>query len=242
LSPEIANRLERLKDDRVSGAVALALEALDLALAAPEARAELGAAFRRMHPAIVAVANVGRLLARSPAEAELLAVRVSLATGNQRIAAHAAAVLPSRARILTLSDSSTVEAVLRGVSPWRVWVLESLPGGEGHVLAARLTAEVLPDAAMGRIVPEIDYALAGIDAFDRAGAILHKVGTLPLALCCARFGKPFYAAGHSFKLAPTDTASLLEAAGEAGLRFDRTPPDLITAILTEQGRWQPADT
>ena len=216
--------------------MALALEALDLALAAPDARAELAQAFLRIHPAIVAVANVGRLLARSPAASELLALRQSLATGNQRIAAHAAALLPPRARILTLSDSSTVEAVLHAAAPWRVWVLESLPGGEGHVLAARLSAEVIPDAAMGRVVPEVDCALAGIDAFDQAGAILHKVGTLPLALCCARFGKPFYAAGHSFKLAPTDTATLLEAAGEAGLRFDRTPPDLITAILTEQGR------
>ena len=216
--------------------MALALEALDLALAAPDARAELAQAFLRIHPAIVAVANVGRLLARSPAASELLALRQSLATGNQRIAAHAAALLPPRARILTLSDSSTVEAVLRAAAPWRVWVLESLPGGEGHVLAARLSAEVIPDAAMGRVVPEVDCALAGIDAFDQAGAILHKVGTLPLALCCARFGKPFYAVGHSFKLAPTDTASVLEAAGEAGLRFDRTPPDLITAILTEQGR------
>ena len=216
--------------------MALALEALDLALAAPDARAELGAAFLRMHPAIVAVANVGRLIEHSPAESELLALRQSLAGGNERIAAHAAAILPRGARILTLSDSSTVEAVLRAVAPWRVWVLESLPGGEGHVLAARFSAEVIPDAAMGRVVPEVDCALAGIDAFDQAGAILHKIGTLPLALCCARFGKPFYAAGHSFKLAPTDTASLLEAAGEAGLRFDRTPPDLITALFTEAGR------
>jgi hypothetical protein len=89
LSPEIARRLERLRDDRVSGAMALAREALDLALAEPDARAELGAAFLGMHPAIVAVANVGWLLARFPAEDELLALRESLTTGNQRIAAHA---------------------------------------------------------------------------------------------------------------------------------------------------------
>ena len=91
---------------------------------------------------------------------------------------------------------------------------------------------MVPDAAMGRIVPSVDCALVGIDAFDRSGAILHKVGTLPLALCCAHFHKPFYAAGHSFKLSPTPTAEMLASAGP---RFDRTPPELITALVTEKG-------
>jgi translation initiation factor 2B subunit (eIF-2B alpha/beta/delta family) len=125
--------------------------------------------------------------------------------------------------------------VLGAVSPAHVRVLESLPGGEGRVLAAQIAAEVLPDAAMGRRVPDIEGAPVGIDAYDHAGAILHKIGTLPLALCCAHFGKAFYAVGHSFKLAPVDTATLIAAAGEAGAHFDRTPPELITALITEQG-------
>jgi translation initiation factor eIF-2B subunit delta len=236
LTPGISERVERLRLDRASGALGLALEALDIALAAPSDWAELAREYQEMHPAIVTVSNVARVLDRDPSPAELVELRRSLAEGNPRIARHAAAVLPPHPRILTLSHSSTVAAVLEAVSPARVQVLESLPGGEGRTLAAQIGAEVIPDAAMGRIVPDIDCALAGIDAYDHAGAILHKIGTLPLALCCAHFGRPLYAVGHSFKLAPVDTAALLAAAGEAGAHFDRTPPDLITALITEQGR------
>jgi translation initiation factor eIF-2B subunit delta len=235
VAPDISERLERLRNDRVSGAAALALQALDLALAAPEDHAELARQLQRMHPAIATVANVGRLLEGGASTEELRVLRRSLAEGNQRIAAHAVRILPAGACVLTLSDSSTVEAVFRALAPRRVVVLESQPGGEGRRFAARWNAEVIPDAAMGRRVSEIDYVIAGVDAFDAAGAVVHKIGTLPLALCCAYFHKPFYAAGHSFKLSPVETADLLKSAGAAGAHFDRTPSELITAILTERG-------
>jgi translation initiation factor 2B subunit (eIF-2B alpha/beta/delta family) len=187
-----------------------------------------------MHMAIVTVGNVGRLLGASPPP-DLVALRRSLAEGNPRIARYVASLLPPGARLVTISHSSTVEAALLAAKPVQVYALESLPGGEGHALAAKLDAAVVPDAAMARIVPLVDCALVGVDAFDHAGAILHKVGTLPLALCCAHFHKPFYAAGHSFKLAPVDTATLLADAGPTGANFDRTPAELITALITEQG-------
>jgi translation initiation factor 2B subunit (eIF-2B alpha/beta/delta family) len=238
VTPEIAGRVEQLRGDTVSGAVQLAVTAIDIALAAPDQWRELAREYQAMHPAIAAVANVGRLLASETSPAELARIRASLLEGNRRIAEHLASFLPAGARVITISQSSTVEAALLACSPARVYALESLPGGEGRALAARTGAAVIPDAAMGRAVPSVDCALVGIDAFDRPGAILHKVGTLPLALCCAYFRKPFYAAGHSFKLAPVDAGELLARAGEAGSKFDHTPPDLITAIVTEQGRWR----
>ncbi|MBI3695611.1 MAG: hypothetical protein HY238_12330 [Acidobacteria bacterium] len=227
MTPAIAQRVENLRNNTVSGALDLTLEAIDIALAAPDHWPDLACEFQSMHPAIVTVANVGRLLT-SPSP-DLAGLRRSLTEGNRCIAAHLDPLVPPGSTVITLSHSSTVEAALPGR---RVYVLESLPGGEGRTLAARLGAELVPDAAMGRIVPSVDCALVGIDAFDRSGAILHKVGTLPLALCCAHFHKPFYAAGHSFKLSPTPTAEMLAAAGP---RFDRTPPDLITGLITEQG-------
>lgn len=234
MTSRIARRVDRLRANTVSGALDLAVEAIDIALAAPQARGELAREFQAMHPAIVTVANVGRLLAKGAAEAELAALRRSLVEGNRLIASHVARLVPPTARVITLSHSSTVEAALSG-RPGRVCVLESLPGGEGRTLAEKLGAALVADAAMGQVVPSIDCALVGIDAYDRSGAILHKVGTLPLALCCAHFGKPFYAAGHSFKLSPTDTARLPESAVGAGSLFDRTPPELIAAIVTERG-------
>ena len=235
MTPEIAHRVKQLRDDTTSGALDLAIAAIDVALAAALADwPQLARQFQSMHPAIVTVANVGRLLESK--SADLPALRRSLTEGNSLIAAHIAPLLPPGIRVITLSHSSTVEAALKSASAAHVYVLESLPGGEGRQLAAKLEATVIPDAAMGRILPTVDCALVGIDAFDRSGAIVHKVGTLPLALCCAHFRKPFYAAGHTFKLSPTDTASLLESAGPAAANFDRTPSHLITAIITEQGK------
>ncbi|HYM11250.1 MAG TPA: hypothetical protein VEU62_10980, partial [Bryobacterales bacterium] len=212
MTPEIARRVEQLRSNTISGAVELALIAIDIALDAPDEWPELARALQGMHGAIVTVANVGRLL-EAATPPDLVALRRSLADGNRLIAGHVVSLLPRGARVVTISHSSTVEAALLAAQPSQIYALESLLGGEGRTLAAKIGATVVPDAAMGRIVPSADCALVGIDAFDRAGAILHKVGTLPLALCCAHFRKAFYAAGHSFKLAPVDTAALLENAG-----------------------------
>jgi translation initiation factor 2B subunit (eIF-2B alpha/beta/delta family) len=234
VNADILRRLERLRTDTVSGATNLAVSAIDIALDAPEDWPQLAREFRSMHPAIVTVANVGRLLeSQNP---DLPGLRRSLLEGNQRIAPRLAALLPPGARILTISRSSTVEAALAGRGS-SVLVLESLPGGEGRLLAESLNAKLIPDAFMGQAAARVDCALVGIDAFDADGAILHKTGTLPLALCCAHFGKPFYAAGHSFKLAPGRTADLLASRDEFTL-FDRIPPELITRIITERGNFE----
>lgn len=238
MNADILRRLERLRADTASGATSLAVAAIDIALDAPQDWPQLAREFRSMHPAIVTVANVGRLLeSKNP---DLPGLRRSLLDGNQRIAARLAPLLPPGARIITISRSSTVEAALAGRGS-SVWVLESLPGGEGRLLAESLNAKLIPDALMGQAAPLVDCALVGIDAFDGEGAILHKTGTLPLALCCAHFGKPFYAAGHSFKLSPARTDDLLPARGEFTL-FDRIPPELITRIITERGNFERGNT
>ncbi len=238
MNADILRRLERLRADTASGATSLAVAAIDIALDAPQDWPQLAHEFRSMHPAIVTVANVGRLLeSKNP---DLPGLRRSLLDGNQRIAARLAPLLPPGARIITISRSSTVEAALAGRGS-SVWVLESLPGGEGRLLAESLNAKLIPDALMGQAAPLVDCALVGIDAFDGEGAILHKTGTLPLALCCAHFGKPFYAAGHSFKLSPARTDDLLPARGEFTL-FDRIPPELITRIITERGNFERGNT
>jgi translation initiation factor 2B subunit (eIF-2B alpha/beta/delta family) len=148
-----------------------------------------------------------------------------------------------------LSNSTTVRDVLLALGVRSVYVLESQPGGEGKQLAEALRdglkagsrlasrqdlVHLVPDSAVGNIVPRVDCALVGVDTILRDGAILHKVGTLPLALCCQRFGKPFYAAGHSFKFTERESKGLPEPdeALESQL-FDCTPADLITKIITE---------
>lgn len=226
-------RLEALRNDRVCGAQSLALEALAIADDwAHEGRDwdELTDALGRMHPAIAMIGNTAeRLAAGGPKE--VAKSRESIEAGPERIAEKVAAELPAGPTVVTLSDSATVLACLGRLRPTQVRVLESLPGGEGRRFAERLgSAEVFADADLYRAVRGADFALVGADGFDDSGRLVHKVGTLPLALMCRHLRVAFYAAGHSLKRIP----------GEAPEEppdpwFDSTPGSLITALFTEEG-------
>ncbi len=205
-----------------------------------------------MHPAIAAVANVGRLIQRETRETDdppgrLARLERSLREGNRLIAEKVRSLIAPTASVITISNSSTVREALITAGVRRVYVLESLPGGEGRSMAEALQAKLsdspgaekrvrlIPDAAMANVVPLVDCALVGVDSFDRRGSILHKVGTLPLALCCRHFGKPFHAAGHSFKLVEGELGAAPE--GDALPEeswFDLTPAEMITRLITEE--------
>ncbi len=247
----LEDRVAKLRENRVSGAVDLALEALDLAndwLADGRPAADLARQLGQMHPAIATVANVGRLLEEPAGDlpARLAETRSSLVEGNQRIARNLQRLIPAGSRIITLSNSSTVREALFALAPAAVYVMRSLPGGEGETQAREIQngfreraptppVEVIPDGSVGNIVLLIDCALVGIDTFDHGGAILHKVGTVPLALCCRRFGKPFYASGHSLKLSRRELHGIPDPSLSPGEQlFDCTTADLITAIVTEE--------
>jgi len=200
-----------------------------------------------MHPAIATLANVARLLEAPSAglASRLTESRASLREGNRGIARNLQQLIPAGSRIITLSNSSTVREALFVLAPAAVYVTQSLPGGEGEAQARELRmglrgrnaaadVEVVPDSTLANVVPLVDCALVGIDSYDRGGAILHKVGTLPLALCCRQFGKRFYAAGHSLKLSEREVHGRPDPGLSPGEQlFDCTPRDLITAIVTE---------
>lgn len=245
----LTQRVEHLRCNHTSGALDLALEAIDLARAWMEVGMDLhvlAAQFQRMHPAIAAVRNVGRLLLEDPPTAwrRLEDLAQSLREGNQRIAAHLKALIAPAATIITLSNSSTVRHALFSLRAANVFVMESIPGMEGrsmaHAVAKQLKdvggrVQLIPDSVIGNVVPQVDCALVGIDTFDISGAIYHKVGTLPLALCCRQFDKPLYAAGHSLKCVDGPLGAVPESDKPLSAQiFDLTPPQLITRIITEE--------
>ncbi len=107
----------------------------------------------------------------------------------------------------------------------------------------------------------VDVAIIGADRITANGDTANKVGSVALALACARAGVPFVVA------APSSTVDLSTARGDdimieerasdevvafngrrtapEGVRgfnpaFDVTPHDLITAIVTERGVVEPA--
>ena len=141
---------------------------------------------------------------------------------------------------------------------------ESRPYGEGRVLATALVELGVPytlvtDSAMARTLPRADLALVGVDTFLATGAVVNKMGTLPLALACRYHGKPLYAAGSSFKFSTAsqrgeavvlktrpDDAGIAppELAGDPRLMvenlfFETIPGRFFEGIVTEYGLQPP---
>lgn len=132
-----------------------------------------------------------------------------------------------------------------------------------ELMADGIPHVIQPDAAAsGTIIGgHVDVAVIGADRIAANGDTANKVGSVALALACARAGVPFVVAApfSTVDLAtPTGDAIVIEQrpAGEvlacggvrvapAGARahnpaFDVTPHDLIAAIVTERGVVEPA--
>ena len=244
-------QVEHLRCNHTSGALDLALEAIDLAGAWMEAGMDLhilAAQLQRMHPAIATVRNVGRLLLQDPRTAwrddsETWSNRYE--GENQRIAAHLKALIAPAATIITLSNSSTVRHALISLRAANVFVMESLPGMEGRSMAQAVEkqlkdvgvrVQLIPDACDRQRRSRRWIALSSVSTrLTSRGAIYHKVGTLPLALCCRQFDKPLYAAGHSLKCFDGPLGAVPESDKPLAAQiFDLTPPQLITRIITEE--------
>ena len=143
----------------------------------------------------------------------------------------------------------------------RLWVDETRPLLQGARLTAYEAARagmpytLLADNAAGSLFTagEVDAVLVGADRIAADGSTANKVGTYPLAVLAHHHGVPFVV------VAPTTTVDLATPDGAAieveqrpaaevtdlapspvgtqayNPAFDVTPPELITAIVTENG-------
>lgn len=160
----------------------------------------------------------------------------------RQMAAHAASLLPSRARVLTHCNTgglatggygTALGAVRRGWEEGlveRVWVSETRPLLQG----ARLTAwelerlqvpfSVIADAAAGALMAagEVDCVLTGADRIAANGDTANKIGTYALAVLAAHHGIPFYV------VAPSSTIDPSAASGEA-IPIEERPPQEVSA-------------
>ena len=170
----------------------------------------------------------------------IAAHRRRLGQEPRRIARTVRRALPARARIVTISRSDTVRRSLASIArdrrPRDVIVLESRPGAEGRLQAAAirrdgLTARVVPDEQGRRLVASADLVLLGADTVDRTGAVVHKVGTLPLARAAHRAGVPTVVVTGMLKASP-----VLVRSDGLGALFDRTPARYVTEYWTDDGR------
>lgn len=197
-------RLDRFAADRTSGAAELAREAAAIIVAAegagwPPSRVQrLRDRLARAHPAMASVWNT----VRSPDPSDALR-RTEL--GQRRAIREVRRLLRRRARVVTLSYSSTVASVLAR-RDLRVTVGESRPGNDGRDLARRrqasgLETTVVPDAILGVVAREADCAVIGADAITPR-VIVNKVGSRLLALACRDAGVPLYVVADPSKRVP----------------------------------------
>lgn len=155
--------------------------------------------------------------------------------------------------ILTHSRSGTVlDAITQ--SDARVTITESHPGDEGTLVAEQLAAEghdvtLISDAATAHVLHDhdIDIVLVGADTILPDGSVFNKVGTHTIATAAHHEEIPLVAVASTDKIAyekttqnetgdPTDLYDGPEPISVYNPRFDTTPPTLITAYITEQGR------
>ena len=234
--------------DRERGAEKLLEAALAWLRAHPESldadrRAATLSLLRATRPAMAAFAALAETLDRELASSgtgELLdALATRFRSARERLVRDAVAHLTSTGirKVLTLSYSSTVAAVLEAarVHLDEVHVLESLPGGEGRRLAARLRRTLAgvrlhPDGEMACAVEAVDAGVIGADSLYPNGSVLNKVGSAELARRLHRAGKPLVVVATTSKRL---AAGLGDPPPEAAA-FELVPARWIARVISDQ--------
>jgi methylthioribose-1-phosphate isomerase len=145
-----------------------------------------------------------------------------------------------------------------------LWIDETRPLLQGSRLTAyearraEMPHRVLADSAAASLMAagQVDLVAVGADRIAADGSVANKVGTYTLAVLAAHHQVPFVvvapvstidfgtADGRSIVIEERASAEVTELAGQpiapAGSAaynpaFDVTPPDLITAVVTERG-------
>lgn len=188
-------------------------------------------------------------------------------TAMGKIASIGAEMIKDGDTVFMFSMSSSVWKVLRKAKAqgknFKVLVTEARPANEGlwtvdEMCKSDIPVEVSIDACLAELIARSDIAFAGVDSVGADGSVFNKAGTYLCALAAREYGVPFYFVTDSLKF---DTATLLglpfrsdpvhyhEVLGEKkyasgvgvmGKLFDTTPPQLITAIITELGPIHPS--
>ena len=234
--PELVERgLVEIATDSVHGAAVLYARALELAARVP---ADLLPTFgetllggrRDMAPLV----NLALALQNSSNPTEEVRRRsADSKRAGERIASRAEGLLGLGKRIITISRSSTVIAVLDALKPGLALCLESLPGGEGRRLFTELrdagiAAELIPDGRLAIGVERAEFGLVGADVITE-NVVVNKVGTLSLAKELASQGKPLYVVADRTKLLPLE----FYVPPRSGGLFEEIPLSLVEGMIDD---------
>jgi len=153
---------------------------------------------------------------------------------------------------------SVIEAAHRTGRVRGVIATESRPWRQGHLTVKRLASGGVPvtmivDSASNLMMGEVDAVVVGADTITTDGSVVNKVGTSMLALAAHSAGVPFYVCAETYKFSrwaksgsdveieqrgAEEVADPLRPSDLPGVSFrnpvfDVTPPEHVTAIITE---------
>ena len=144
---------------------------------------------------------------------------------------------------------------------------ETRPALQGARLTAfelsqdKLHVTLITDTMVGSVMSRglVDKVIVGADRITKSGHIFNKIGTYQIAVLAKRHNIPFYCAAPSstFDLETDWTNVIIEERSvdeicKIGRKriapkkikifnpaFDMTPPEIVTAIITEKGVLEP---
>jgi len=145
----------------------------------------------------------------------------------------------------------------------KVLVPETRPALQGARLTAfelvtdGIDCTVIPDTAVGHMLSlgRVDKVIVGADRITSDGFVFNKIGTYQEAVLASRHGVPFYPAApystfdlsHTHEQVTIEERSFEEVVRIRGRRiapkgvsvanpsFDMTPPELVTAMVSDRG-------
>lgn len=203
--------------------------------------------------------------ARIQQAAEAYARRVDEA--KQAIARHALPFFRPGDVVLTHCHSTAAGGAIawafKELGDLRVFSTETRPFKQGLIQAPALAKQGVPvtlivDSAVSHVLEteKVTKVVVGADTIAADGSLYNKIGTHQVALLAHHFGLPFIVCAERDKFSPytldgtpvvieeravTEIADPKDVPG-VQIRnpvFDRTPPDLITTIVTEKGPLEP---
>jgi len=235
LPADVERGLAAIASDTEHGAAVLHARALELAAGLPVGLLPaFGEALLRGRRDMAPLLNLALALARSPDPGGELDRRMKSARRATGLIARKAVTLLGRGRrVITISRSSTVLAVLEALEPERVLCLESSPGGEGRRFASELNergipAEPIPDAEVGSAVERVELGLCGADSIT-GRVFVNKIGTRRLAEALSALAKPLYVAADRTKCLPAEHY----APPGPGGPFEEIPRPLVEGFLDD---------
>ncbi len=243
---EWERELEIIAKDNIHGATYLTKALVDLAAKVEDKERFLHKA-QTIHPYMASIYNFLHdfALTSEPKEQFCKEWWKAFTKEHERVVAEGAKLIAGK-KILVHSFSSVVyEAIVRSQGV-RVIATESRPKNEGVELAKRLhkkgvEVELVIDGAAPFMVQEVDIVLFGADGIGEFG-VVHKVGSLPIALAAKFYDKPVVVLAHSkkfwphgFVLPPQPLQDPQEVCGcDVKVRnfyFDITPLKIVNRLL-----------